>query len=381
MKRVLIVLPTLPNYRKDFFNALSARLAEKDIELMIFHGATKKKVIKDVEDKKFNSRYFETTERTLGSFTITSLKGLKKAVKEYSPDCLITLFNPATISLVSVLLYCIRRSIPYAIWSCGYVRPNLSRLLVRIREKFLFFFDRHAKIQIAYHTLRKEYLVRNGIPAESIFVAQNTIDTETIMDSYNLDDVNANRYNGKLRILFVGALIKGKCLKEAMNAVDSLISKNCPITFTIIGGGEIINELKAHREALIHKEDIMILGAKYGDELKSYFLNSDVFLLAGSGGLAINEAMAYGLPIISTNGDGTGRDLIENNGYMLCKKGDEEEIRSAICRFVRLSRKEQVKMSENSCLIIKRKATLTLMTDNFQKAVMALIHNNTKNSL
>ena len=45
MKKVLVVLPTLPNYRKDFFNALSAELAEKNIELMIFHGSTKKKVL------------------------------------------------------------------------------------------------------------------------------------------------------------------------------------------------------------------------------------------------------------------------------------------------------------------------------------------------
>ena len=366
---MLVVLPTLPSYRKDFFNALSAELAAKNIELTIFHGATKKKVIKNIENKQFNSRYFETVERTLGGLTITYLKGLKKAVKEYSPDCLITLFNPATISLVWVLLYCIRRHIPYAIWSCGWVRPTLDKAVRGVREKILSYFDERATAHIAYHTQRKKYLVDKGIFIDSIFVAQNTIDTERIMQSYDIAEVNTKRFGDKLKVLFVGALIRMKYLNESMNVVDSLISEGTSMDFTIIGGGNIIEELKVHRETLVNKNNIQILGPKYGDELKNYFLQSDLFLLSGTGGLAINEAMAYGLPIISTAGDGTGYDLIQDNGYLLNEFGNETEIRDALKAFAMLSREEKLKMSDNSLAIIKSKATNALMVKHYAQAI------------
>ena len=150
------------------------------------------------------------------------------------------------------------------------------------------------------------------------------------------------------------------------------------ISFNIIGGGDILEDLRLYRNTLIHKNDIHLLGAKYGDELKSYFLNSDVFLLAGSGGLAINEAMAYGLPIISANGDGSVRDLIENNGYLLHNFGCKYEIQESVTKFYKLSRKEKIAMSENSVRIIKNKATISLMVENYKNAIFYLLNHKVK---
>ena len=374
MKKIVIVLPTLPNYRKEFLNCLSEHLSAHDIELVVFHGFTKKKSIKNLDDKKFKVVAFETKEISCAGISFTLLKGLKKRIIDEKPDGIIMLFNPAIISFVNVLYLCLKKHIPYAIWSCGYVRPELSGILVRIREMFLNYFDKRAKAHIAYHTMRKDYLLNIGIDPKVIFVAQNTIDTESIINSYKLDDVNALRYGEKLKILFVGALIKGKYLKEAMTAIDALISSQMSILFYIIGGGDIFDDLKAHQNTLINKNNFYILGPKYGEELKSYFLNSDVFLLAGSGGLAINEAMAYGLPIISTNGDGSVRDLIDNNGYMLEKFGNVIEIQNAITNFYKLTDNEKIAMSNNSLRIVKKKATISIMVENYSKAISILLN-------
>lgn len=376
MKKIIVVLPTLPNYRRDFFNVLSARLAENDMELTVFHGSTKKRLIKEIEDKEFKSLSFKTSEKTLKGFTVTTIKGLKKEVAKSSPDCVITLFNPANVSLVSVLLYCLRNRIPYALWSCGWIRPTPNRNLTGIRERFLSYFEKRATAHIAYHSMRKKYLVGKGIDADSVFVAQNTINTEVIMQSYDLKEVNEKRFGDKLKVLFVGGLTRGKHLKEAMNVVDALISENCRMSFTIIGGGGIMDELTAYRDTLANRDEIHILGPKYGNELKPFFLEHDVFLLAGSGGLAINEAMAYGLPVISTDGDGTGFDLIENNGYLLYEIGNEKEIKSALSKFAGLPRAKKMEMSENSVSIIKRKATNSLMVKNFMDAVFFMLDKN-----
>jgi len=41
---------------------------------------------------------------------------------------------------------------------------------------------------------------------------------------------------------------------------------------------------------------------------------SSVYVLAGMGGLSINDAMAYGLPVICSVCDGTERDLVTHHG-------------------------------------------------------------------
>jgi glycosyltransferase involved in cell wall biosynthesis len=44
----------------------------------------------------------------------------------------------------------------------------------------------------------------------------------------------------------------------------------------------------------------------------------DIFVLPGEGGLAINHAMAHGLPIVTVPADGTELDMVikEKNGYV-----------------------------------------------------------------
>jgi len=104
-----------------------------------------------------------------------------------------------------------------------------------------------------------------------------------------------------------------------------------------------------------------------------YFVNSDVFLLTGSGGLAINEAMAYGLPIISTIGDGTVRDLIDGNGFLLNNVRDVDEVCDKLKLFLNLTNEERDNMRSRSIEIIKEKATLKNMIEQYYSAVYSLL--------
>ena len=60
------------------------------------------------------------------------------------------------------------------------------------------------------------------------------------------------------------------------------------------------------------------IGAKHGADLKPYFEQADLFVLPGTGGLAVQEAMSYGLPVIVAKGDGTQDDLVrDGNGWQI----------------------------------------------------------------
>ena len=59
-------------------------------------------------------------------------------------------------------------------------------------------------------------------------------------------------------------------------------------------------------------------GARHGAELAAYFSAADLFVLPGTGGLAVQEAMSYGLPVIMGQGDGTNDQLVRTeNGWQI----------------------------------------------------------------
>ena len=96
-----------------------------------------------------------------------------------------------------------------------------------------------------------------------------------------------------------------------------------------IVGGEPTEEFKRIKEqsglANVHFIDF-----KGKEELKEYYRASDLFVLMTVGdvwGLVINEAMACGLPIITTDKCVAGRELVEDdkNGYIV-SVGDDESL-------------------------------------------------------
>jgi len=60
------------------------------------------------------------------------------------------------------------------------------------------------------------------------------------------------------------------------------------------------------------------------------FTRADLFVLPGQGGLAIQEAMSYGLPVIVAEADGTEADLDQPGNRRLVATGDVKGLASAI---------------------------------------------------
>jgi glycosyltransferase involved in cell wall biosynthesis len=84
----------------------------------------------------------------------------------------------------------------------------------------------------------------------------------------------------------------------------------------IVGDGPERDELESLAEEIYPSAEFV--GAKHGAELKAHFTEADLFVLPGTGGLAVQEAMSYGLPVIVARGDGTQDDLVrEENGWQI----------------------------------------------------------------
>ncbi len=369
MKKVYFVMPSLPAYREAFFKKLSYRCT--DTRLCILHGQTTgNKVIKQVKGLKIiDKQSFPVREKRLLGLSFVTMPGLYKYFKSNRPDAAIFLFNTGILSFWRVFIYCLALRIPRAVWATGYVRPTLNSIQKRFRSLMNNVFLKLATFHICYGTAYRDRLLKMNIDKQRIIVAQNTIDVEGIvaetqaLKTPNNCDVRA--------FLYVGAVIPTKRLDIAIKAFARLKAEGYSFTFAVIGEGSAKADLSSLVAKVGLSSEISIVGALYGKDLSSYFLNSDVFILPGAGGLAVNEAMAYGLPIISTVGDGTVTDLVQDglNGYLLKGVDLEEEIVASCKRFMELDAAARDAMGSESLSIVCRVASLDNMVAQFHACI------------
>jgi glycosyltransferase involved in cell wall biosynthesis len=113
------------------------------------------------------------------------------------------------------------------------------------------------------------------------------------------------------------------------------------------------------------------LRARHGAELAPYFKEADLFVLPGTGGLAVQEAMSYGLPVIVARGDGTQDDLVrKENGWQISPDDFEallSTMKDALSDVARLRR-----MGEESYRIVKEEINIEKMVETFVTALNQL---------
>ena len=114
------------------------------------------------------------------------------------------------------------------------------------------------------------------------------------------------------------------------------------------------------------------IGAKHGAELKPYFEQADLFVLPGTGGLAVQEAMSYGLPVIVAKGDGTQDDLVrEGNGWQIQPEDYGvlvSAMKNALSDIARLQ-----EMGKESFRIVSEEINIQKMVEAFVDALNSVI--------
>lgn len=171
----------------------------------------------------------------------------------------------------------------------------------------------------------------------------------------------------------MGALLDRKYVDSAVFAIANLIKQGYDVYFDIVGDGAEKDKIAEAIRKSNTTDRIIMHGAKHGDDVKAFFERDDVFLLPGTGGLAINEAMAYSMSIISTVGDDTVVDLIDGNGFLLDNFGDKEEIEITLKRFLDLTEAEKESMAKKSEQIVKGRASLENMAKQHVKAIVHVL--------
>lgn len=305
--RILILTTVMAPYRVNLFNELA-----KYCKLAVcFEQQT---------DVSRNNNWYE---KKINNFEFIALKKWDRSIKTVKFDVLNYLhknkydlaisYEYSTNTAMLFMFICKLKNIPYLI-NCDGGLINSDP----IKDKVKRFFIKRATACLASGEHAKQYFVHYGAKEENIYyhnfstlyekdISSNVINNEDkkiLKEKLNII--------GKKTVIAVGRFIPLKKFDILIKAWKN-VSSDCQLL--IIGGGDE----KSNYEILIN--DLSLANVKLIDfiskeDLKNYYRASDLFVLPTESdvwGLVINEAMACGLPVITTDKCVAGLELVKDN--------------------------------------------------------------------
>lgn len=237
-----------------------------------------------------------------------NFKSVYQELKQFKPDVIITCgFTPI---MLKAWFFSLRNKIPHISFTDSWIHPvSLLKIRHRIIRKIVW---RFTNAFICVGKKGRQLLQAYGAQEEEIFEAPLAIDNDYFKKFL--------REEKKYDIMFSGRFINIKQPLFFVNLANRLKKIHPNLKVLIIGNGiqkdEIIKQLKKN------EIDYCYPGFIQQEQLPKYYASSKIFIfptLNDTWGLVANEAMAVGVPVITTPYAGVSDDLVLDgkNGYIL----------------------------------------------------------------
>ncbi len=373
--RVGIQQRVLPTYRVPFFDRLATRCAGG---LEVFAGEPRADELIAATDVLSKALYVRGRNLHIGKGNsyICWQRGLLPWLRQSPPDVLVLSANPRLASSHLAVRLMQSRGRPVVGWGLGapayLASPGPGRLMSRwVAGRFLASFD----ALIAYSSKGAADYVRAGMSPDRVLVAPNAVssaDADAFFGRLSREPDLVSRWRDHLglsnrpTIAFVGRLVPRKRVDYLLRACSALADE-CELL--IAGDGPERAALEDLAATVFPRA--RFLGHREGQELALVFAAADLFVLPGTGGLAVHEAMLYGKPVMVGVSDGTQADLVHEgrNGFHLEPNMDVP----ALERMIRLALSDPrglQQMGLESRRIATEEVGIDEMTDAFVRALL-----------
>ncbi len=356
--RLALEQRVLPIYRAPFFEALAARCAGG----MMFFAGQPRADEGIITSASLNLARL-TSAQNIHIFSTASplyfcyQRGLMRWLEDCNPDALIVEANFRYLSSPAAMRWMRERGRPVIGWGLG--APASRGALNGLRKRFLGQFD----ALIAY-SQRGAGQYASCVPGVPVFVAPNAVapaPTEPL-------PLRPAGFTSRPVLLFVGRLQARKRIPALLQACANLPGQLTP-RLIIVGDGPEMETLRSEAQNVFPSAEFV--GARHGVELAEFFRMADLFVLPGTGGLAVQQAMSFGLPVIVAQGDGTQDDLVRpGNGWQI-PPGDDRALLSTLLDA--LSDPARLRcMGSESYRIVSDEINLQNMVSVFVKALNSI---------
>ncbi|MCL2069132.1 MAG: glycosyltransferase family 4 protein, partial [Oscillospiraceae bacterium] len=206
------------------------------------------------------------------------------------------------------------RGIPFLLYADGAMAKNDCRLKFAVKK----FFISKASAWISSSCVTDNYFMHYGADKNKIYRHPFSSVRSQYIESCPLGEAEKLSLRKQLGIaeekvvISVGRFIHLKGYDVLIKACRGL-GKNVGVY--IIGGAPTDEYLALQKQCQV--ENIHYIEHLSAPELKKYYLASDLFVLPSRiepWGLVVNEAMANGLPVITTDKCVAGLELVEDSG-------------------------------------------------------------------
>ncbi|MDY2884039.1 MAG: glycosyltransferase [Romboutsia timonensis] len=357
----ILWVTNLPSpYRMDFFNELG-KLVDLTVLLERCEADDRDKKWFEIKNKTFKCIQLQGKGWSMDkSISIDIIKYLKNIDYDY---CVLGLYSSPTQIIANIYLRILKKQFIIST-DGGFIKPD--KKVSKLIKSFLI---SGASNWLSTGKSTTKYLEHYGAKKENIFeypftsIRKKDIITLNMLESDEKQKLKKElNIKEKKVILGIGQFIPRKgfdVLIQAMDTIDEDIG--CYII-----GGIATDEYKNLSKSISNK-NIHFIEFQGKKNIEKYYKCADLFVLPTREdiwGLVINEAMAFGLPVITTDKCIAGLELIDNgtNGYII-ESDNILQLREKILTILE-NEKLRKEMSTNSLKII----------ENYSIEVMAQRH-------
>lgn len=363
-KKVLFITNVLSPYRADFFYEWGKSC---DLTVIATQDSVKSRDKKWKPTELSNYHYIPLHARSFRhddtSLSFKLVKYLMKHVAKFDYIFFGVYVDPTEILGI---MYCQLMHYPYIISDDG---SFFTDSMVGIKRRLL----RGSKLCLTTSQVGKSTFEKLGIPEDQIKIYPfSSIHDSQIVSLEKCRELQKKcrgelNLSAKKILLCVSQFIPGKGIDVLLRALSKDDADDMDVY--IIGGiatPEYKKIVEVRGLTNVHFCSFML-----PDELDKYYKAADCFVLPTRRdvwGLVLNEAMARGLPVITTDMCLAGREMIKDgiNGYVV-PVDDENKLRDAILK-VMLDDDLRKRMSEKS-LETARKYTIETMVAAYQMEI------------
>ena len=219
----------------------------------------------------------------------------------------------------------------------GLRRGLLKRI---VRKPLMGAFYRSLSGVLAIGSANAAFYGAMGVPDDRIFCVPYTVDNARFIEGARLSEVQRKKVRAELGVaddfpivLYAAKLQARKNPDDLLRAAGRLKDRGISFHVAMVGSGEMAADL-VDLAARLKLDNVHFHGFVNQGTLPQLYGAADVFVLPSENepwGLAINEAMCAGLPIVASTGVGCIPDLVQEcvNGKTFVP-GDVEGLTNAL---------------------------------------------------
>ena len=337
--KVLVIHSAVAPYRLPVFESLSKRC---NLNVMFCEGVEEgRKWNPDLTQYAFDSAILPNIRIGPIVLNYTAVRDLLFA------ECdvyVIDGYDPYFVTILTCMLVAKIRRKPFVLWAehidtrefgARFSRSSWrKRIRMLLSAGFVNWYQgvvyQNVDRFVAFSKKAERYLTRRGVDKNRISTQIQVVPSSLLESSSGHTKRPQRTTDDKVTILSLGYLRWKKGIDVLIEAYKQVATTNTELI--IAGSGPEEKRLKALAG---DRNDIRFVGYVEEESKSEYYIDSDIFVLStrrDPWGLVINEAMYYGLPVITTSAAGS-EWIINGNGFVI-KPDDSDALADRLERLI-----------------------------------------------